>query len=72
MSFFVQQGVDSFSPNPQTGESPHIGRPDIRSYRPCLVAVPSTRNPKTRCAVIKWGLLIMITAGTRIIWIVLT
>jgi len=69
--FFVRQGVDIFSPNPKTGESLHIGRPDIRSYRPYLVAVPSIRNPETRCALIKWGLLIMITTGMKIIWIVL-
>jgi len=55
-----------FLDQPKTGESPHIGSPDIRSYRPYLVAVPSIRNPKTRRALIKWGLLVMITIGMKI------
>jgi len=70
--FFLRLTVVSFSPNPKTGESPLFGRPDIRSYRPCPVAVPPIRNPKTRCALIKLGSLIMITTGMKIICIVLT
>jgi len=70
--FFLHLTVVSFSPNPKTGESSLFGRPYIRSYRPCPVAVPPIRNPKTRCALIKWDPLIVVTTGMKIICVVLT
>jgi hypothetical protein len=55
--YWVLRGRIVSPPNPQAGGPPTIGCPrliiqHIRSYPPCLEAVSSIRNPKTRHAVV--------------------